>query len=198
VFTGLTADIGEVKDVARGDDGVRLRVGTRLASEIKAGDSVSVNGVCLTAVSAKDGAFEAQVMNETLSVTGLGPLGDGDRVNLELALRATDRLGGHFVQGHVDGTGEVLEAAEDGFSRRLRIATSAELLAQMVERGSVAVDGVSLTIAVLVDGAFEVSLIPETLQRTTLGDLMPGDRVNLECDVLAKYAQRPMGHHPGE
>ena len=129
-------------------------------------------------------------MNATLERTSLGPLRDGDRVNLELALRAADRLGGHIVQGHVDGTGQVEEVMQDGFARRLRIAAAPELLRRMVERGSIAVDGVSLTISALDETNFEVSLIPETLERTTLGDAAPGRTVNLECDVIAKYVER--------
>jgi riboflavin synthase len=197
VFTGLTADVGELESVESGGDGSRLRVRTRLAAELSPGDSIAVNGVCLTATAAGNGSFEADVMNQTLSRTSLGPLGAGDRVNLELPLRAEDRLGGHFVQGHVDGTGEVVAAEEDGFARRVRIAAGPDLLRYVIERGSIAVDGVSLTVAGLGEDWFEVSLIPETLERTTLGDAQPGRRVNLECDVLAKYAERLMGHHQG-
>jgi riboflavin synthase len=189
VFTGLVADIGTVERVKPSDGGARLRVRTRLAGELSAGDSVAVNGACLTAASVDGDAFEADVMNQTLARTSLGPLGGDDRVNLELPLRPTDRIGGHLVQGHVDGTGEVKGVSEDGFARRLAIAPPRELRRYLVERGSVAVDGVSLTVAALTDGGFEVSLIPETLERTTLGDAAAGSVVNLELDVIARYVE---------
>jgi riboflavin synthase len=190
MFTGLVSDIGTVERVDAGSDGGRLRIRTVLASELAEGDSVAVNGACLTAAAVYDDGFEADVMNQTLERTSLGPLGPGGRVNLELPLRASDRLGGHLVQGHVDATGEVVAAAEDGFARRLTVAVPAELHRYLVERGSVAVDGVSLTIAALTGDGFEVSLIPETLERTTLGDASPGTRVNLELDVVARYVER--------
>lgn len=190
MFTGLTADLGEIAAVDAGSEGARLRVRSALAAQIQPGDSVSVNGACLTAARVDDGAFEADVMNQTLAQTALGDLTPGDPVNLELALRADERLGGHFVQGHVDGTGEVIGVTEDGLAKRVRIAVPEDLRRYVVERGSIAVDGVSLTIAGIEEGSIEVSLIPETLERTTLGDAEPGRRVNLECDVLAKYVER--------
>lgn len=190
MFTGLVADMGVVERVEAGGEGARLRVATTLAGEIAEGDSVAVNGVCLTAAATGEGWFEADAMNQTLEVTSLGPLAVGDRVNLELALRAADRLGGHIVQGHVDGPGEVLSVAEDGFARRLRIGCEPGLLRYLVERGSVAVDGVSLTVAAADGDHFEVSVIPETLGRTTLGLAEPGRRVNIEADILAKYVER--------
>jgi riboflavin synthase len=195
MFTGLTADIGVLESRESGAEGARLRIRSRLAAELQPGDSISVNGVCLTASTAANGAFEADAMNETLSVTSLGDLESGGRVNLELPIRAGEGFGGHFVQGHVDGVGEVISSHEDGFARRLRIRAPSGLLRLMVERGSVAVDGVSLTISTLVDDAFEVSLIPETLERTTLDGAEPGRRVNIECDVLARYVQRLIDHH---
>jgi riboflavin synthase len=139
-------------------------------------------------------------MNQTLTLTALGGVGPGDRVNLELPLRASDRLGGHVVQGHVDGVAEATEVREDGFSRRLRVATEAPLLRYVVERGSIALDGVSLTVAALGQDWIEVALIPETLGRTNLGALEPGDKVNVECDVLAKHLERlmaPLGRKEG-
>jgi riboflavin synthase len=190
VFTGLVADQGTVEGVESGEGGARLRIRTPLADELSPGDSVSVNGACLTAAAVNRRAFEADVMNETLERTSLGPLAPGDRVNLELPLRAEDRIGGHFVQGHVDGTGEVAAVTEDGFALRLAIEVPAELRRYVVERGSVAVDGVSLTVAALTESGFEVSLIPETLERTTLGDVRRGTRVNLEPDVIARYVER--------
>jgi riboflavin synthase len=192
MFTGLIADIGSVESVETLTEGSRLRVRTRLASELAAGDSIAVNGACLTAASVDGGAFEADVMNQTLERTSLGPLEAGAAVNLELALRAGDRLGGHLVQGHVDGTGRVVSVNDDGIARRLEIEVPAELRRYIVERGSVTVDGVSLTVAALTDAGFEVSLVPETLERTTLGDFA-GDRVvNLEVDVLARYVESLM------
>jgi riboflavin synthase len=190
VFTGIVSELGEVEAVDSTEDGARVRVRAGMASELGLGDSVSVNGACLTAASVEDGAFEADVMNQTLELTTLGELGGGDRVNLELALRASDRLGGHMVQGHVDGTGTVISREEDGFARRVRVQLPDELLPYVVERGSIAIEGVSLTIAALGEDWAEVSLIPETLERTTLGEREPGDRVNVECDVLARYVQR--------
>jgi riboflavin synthase len=190
MFTGLVADVGVVEGLDSGPQGARLRVRTALASQISEGDSVAVNGACLTAAAAEADGFEADVMNQTLERTSLGPLEPGDRINLELPLRAGDRLGGHLVQGHVDGTGEVEAVAEDGIARRVTVRTPPELLRYLVERGSVAVDGVSLTVARLTDDGFEVSLVRETLERTTLGEAGPGTRVNLELDVVARYVER--------
>jgi riboflavin synthase len=190
VFTGIVSELGEIEAVEASDQGARLRVATRLASELAEGDSVAVSGACLTVAEISDGAFEADVMNQTLKLTTLGELRGGDAVNLELALRADDRLGGHVVQGHVDGTGTVGSIEPDGFARRLRVKLPADLLPLVVERGSIAIEGVSLTVAALGDGWADVSLIPETLERTTLGRRERGDRVNVECDVLARYVQR--------
>ena len=161
--------------------------------ELAEGDSVAVNGVCLTATAVDDGGFSADVMEETLRRTALGSLGMGDAVNLELPLRASDRLGGHIVQGHVDGTGTVESVADEGFARVVRIAAPPEVLRYVVEKGSIAVQGVSLTVATMDDEGFTVSLIPETLERTTLGALEPGAPVNLEADVVAKYVERLTG-----
>jgi riboflavin synthase len=192
MFTGIVSELGVVAAVDGGDEGVRLRVRAKLASELEPGDSVAVSGACLTAASIDDGAFEADVMRQTLELTTLGGLGEGDRVNLELALRASDRLGGHIVQGHVDATGRVAEVSDDGIARRLRVELPDELMPYVVERGSVALAGVSLTIAGLGEDWIEVSLIPETLERTTLGELQEGADVNVECDVLARYVRRQM------
>jgi riboflavin synthase len=192
MFTGIVREIGTVEALRRSEQGARLRVSAGLAAELAGGDSVSVSGACLTVASASDGAFEAEVMNQTLSMTTLGGLEPGRPVNLEPPLRAGDPLGGHLVQGHVDGTGEVSAASADGFARRLRLAAPPELDRFIVERGSVTVDGVSLTVAALADDGFEVSLVPETLERTTLGGLVEGGQVNLEVDVIARYAERLM------
>jgi riboflavin synthase len=190
MFTGLIAALGRVSAVERSSDGARLRIESELAGELGEGDSVSVNGVCLTATATNTGSFVADAMHETLARTGLGYLDAGDEVNLELPLRASDRLGGHVVQGHVDGMGEVVDRRDDGFARRLQIAADAELLRYVVERGSIAVDGVSLTVAAVNGGSFTVSLIPETLERTNLVAAEPGRKVNLEVDVIAKYVER--------
>ncbi len=188
MFTGLVMDLGEVGAVEQTADGVRLRVRTVLTSEVSPGDSVAINGVCLTATEVVDGGFSADVMHETLDRSSLGAAGEGARVNVELPLRPTDRLGGHVVQGHVDAVGRVARVEVDGFARRVRI--EADDLRYIVEKGSVAIDGVSLTVASLDEGGFEVSLIPETLERTNLGAAEPGTVVNLEWDVLAKYVER--------
>ena len=190
MFTGLVADLGTVSDVEATADGVRVRVETALAGDLRAGDSVAVNGVCLTATAIARGEFRAEVMHETLRRSSLGEVVAGSDVNLELALRASDRLGGHIVQGHVDGLGAVRAVEEDGFARVVTIAAPAELLRYVVEKGSIAVNGVSLTVVAVTDDAFSVSLIPETLERTTLGAAAPGAPVNLEVDVVAKYVEK--------
>jgi riboflavin synthase len=190
VFTGLVADLGTVSDVVATPDGVRLQVATSLAAELSEGDSVAVNGVCLTAVSADAQAFTAEVMNETLRRSSLAEVSAGGRVNLELPLRAQDRLGGHVVQGHVDGVGAVSAVEDDGFARVVTIDAPPELLRYVVEKGSIAVDGVSLTVSSVSPDTFAVSLIPETLERTNLGAAAPGTPVNLEVDVLAKYVEK--------
>jgi riboflavin synthase len=190
VFTGLVADLGTVAERAATADGVRLRVSSALAGELREGDSVAVNGVCLTATRVADGEFAADVMHETLRRSSLAGVDGGSRVNLELPLRAHDRLGGHVVQGHVDGVGAVRDAVEDGFARIVTIEAPSELLRYVVEKGSIAVDGVSLTVASVTADTFSVSLIPETLERTNLGAAVPGTPVNLEVDVLAKYVEK--------
>ncbi len=193
MFTGLVADKGRIR-AADGDpaveEGVRLAVSTALRAELAPGDSVAVNGVCLTATSLDGETFTADVMAETARRSSLGALEPGDEVNLELPLRAGDRLGGHIVQGHVDGLGEVESVEAEGAARVVRVAAVPELLRYVVEKGSIAVDGVSLTVAAVDDDGFSVSLIPETLTRTTLGSATPGRRVNLEVDVLAKHVEK--------
>jgi riboflavin synthase len=193
MFTGLVADLGTVRAVDATDDGVRVAVATRLAGELAEGDSVAVNGVCLTATAVADGTFAADVMHETLRRSSLAEVAEGSPVNLELPLRASDRLGGHVVQGHVDGLGSVREVREDGFARVVTVAAPAELLRYVVEKGSIAVDGVSLTVAGIGPEAFSVSLIPETLERTNLATAAPGTPVNLEVDILAKYVEKLVG-----
>jgi riboflavin synthase len=189
MFTGLVSHLGTIASL----DGGRLAVSTPLGADLNEGDSVAVNGACLTATSVTADGFTADVMDETLRRTSLGGLATGAPVNLELPLRAADRLGGHFVQGHVDGVGTVTSVDDEGFSKLVEIEADAGLLRYVVEKGSIAVDGVSLTVASLGEGTFGVSLIPETLERTTLGRATPGDSVNLEVDVLAKYVERLVG-----
>jgi len=195
VFTGLVADLGTIHTIDETAGGARLTVRTRLAAELAEGDSIAVNGVCLTAVDLGPGSFAADVMNETLERSSLKAAADGYPVNLELALRADGRLGGHMMQGHVDGLGTVGEVRQDGLARRVTIAAGPELLRYVVEKGSVAVDGVSLTVAWVDEEGFGVSLIPETLTRTTLGVAEPGTPVNLEADIMAKYAEKMLGAH---
>jgi riboflavin synthase len=190
VFTGLIGDIGHVASVRRENDGLRLAVDSALSESLVEGDSVAVNGVCLTASEVHSPRFCADVMGQTLSNTSLGELAPGGAVNLELPLRASDRLGGHVVQGHVDGLGRVVSVIGEGFATRVEIECEPDVLRYLVRRGSVAVDGVSLTVAERSEESFEVSLIPETLSRTTLGSLAPGHPVNIEVDVLAKYVER--------
>ena len=190
MFTGLVETTGEVRAVAPDSAGARLEVASPLAQELRAGDSIAVGGVCLTAAHAANGAFTAHVMAETLRRSTLGALEAGDRVNLELPLRAGDRLGGHLVQGHVDGLGTVEALVDEGLARLVTIACSPRLLRYVVEKGSIAVDGVSLTVASADGDRFAVSLTPETLERTTLGEVREGDGLNVEADVVAKYVRR--------
>ena len=190
MFTGLVADLGTVAEVHSTNDGVRLAIESPLARELSEGDSVAVNGVCLTAVGLSGDRFGADVMHETLRRSSLADVQTGTRVNLELALAANARLGGHFVQGHVDGVGAVGAVQEDGFARIVTIEADPGLLRYVVEKGSITVDGVSLTVARIDEESFDVSLIPETLQRTNLGTAGPGTPVNLEVDILAKYLEK--------
>ena len=192
MFTGLVQERGTIESCLQTPDGARLTVSAALAPNLHEGDSVAVNGVCLTATAIRDHGFVADVMNATLERTSLADARAGAPVNLELPLRATDRLGGHIVQGHVDGVGRVAEAFEDGFARRMRIEAEPGLLRYVVAKGAIAVDGVSLTVAEADERSFTVSLIPETLERTTLGTAEAGTRVNLEVDVLAKYVEKLM------
>jgi riboflavin synthase len=192
MFTGLIADLGSVSGIERDADGATLEISTRLAGELAEGDSIAVNGVCLTAIGPRDGCFRAQAMEETLRRSSLDSLKIGSPVNLELALRANGRLGGHIVQGHVDGTGTIEQMREEGFARVLEVEAPAELTRYLVEKGSVTVDGVSLTVSEVRGEGFSVSLIPETLVRTNLGGAQLGDRVNIEVDILAKHVEKLM------
>jgi riboflavin synthase len=182
MFTGIVEELGRLASL----DGGRLRIAaTRVVDDASIGDSIAVNGCCLTVVAVGDGWWEADVSDETISRTSLASLRPGDGINLERAVRLSDRLGGHVVQGHVDGVGEVVEPVPD-----LRVRAPAELTRYLVEKGSVTVDGVSLTVVDALDDGFTVAIIPHTAEVTTLGDKRPGDLVNLEVDVMAKYVER--------
>jgi riboflavin synthase len=198
VFTGLIEDVGTVESLDGGKEGATLRISTRLGTEIERGDSVAVNGACLTVTAVTDCGFTTEAMNQTLNVTALGELGAGSRVNLELAMKAGDRLGGHIVQGHVDGMGEVIAVDDDGFARRVRVRLVGGLMRYVIDKGSVTLDGVSLTVAALGQDWVEVSLIPETLERTAFAEAEPGRKLNVECDVVAKYVERLVQPFSGE
>lgn len=190
MFTGIVREVGVVREVSRDGDGARLRLGAGFSGELAAGDSVAVEGVCLTVADLDDEGFAADAMNQTLALTTLGDLAAGDPVNLEPALRAGDPMGGHVVQGHVDGVGEVIAVRDDGFARRVEVRLPEELRRYVVERGSVTLAGTSLTVAGVSADSLEVALIPETLERTTLGGAREGARLNVEVDVLARYVER--------
>jgi riboflavin synthase alpha subunit len=191
VFTGIVRELGRVVSSQGNEDGVRLRIqAAGTASTAAPGDSVAVNGCCLTVTAVTDGALDFDAVAETLARTTLGGLDHGAEVNLEPALRAGEPLGGHFVQGHVDGRGRVAALEPEGDGARLRLHLGPELLRYCVEKGSIAIDGVSLTIAALGDDGVQIALVPFTLEHTTLARLRAGDEVNVEVDLLAKYAER--------
>lgn len=195
MFTGLVQDLGRLEAREQTAAGALLRVTTRLAGQLDLGDSISVNGVCLTATEVGEAGFAAEVMNQTLELTALGLLQVGDEVNLEPAARLGDRLGGHIVQGHVDGVAEVIEVRSDGIATRLRAAVPPHLARYMIDQGSVTLNGVSLTVAKAAAAGeeapwIEVSLIPETRERTNLGRAEAGSQLNIECDVIARYVER--------
>lgn len=195
MFTGLVQDLGHLDAREQTADGALLRVSTKLASRVELGDSIAVNGACLTATEVGEDTFTAEVMNQTLELTALGVLEPGAALNLELAARVGDRLGGHIVQGHVDGVAEVVSAVPDGIALRLKATVPEQLARYLIKQGSVTLNGVSLTVA-SVSGLdeqpawIEVSLIPETLERTNLGGAEPGTLLNIECDVIARYVER--------
>ena len=191
MFTGIVEELGRVVAWEELPEAARLTVeGPLVTSDARPGDSIAVNGVCLTVVERADGRFVADVMRESLRRSSLGALAVGSPVNLERAVRVQDRLGGHVVQGHVDGTGELLELRPDRHWTVVRVSLPSGLGRYVVEKGSITVDGVSLTVTAVQDDAFEVSLIPATLAATTLGSKRPGDPVNLEVDVLAKHVEK--------
>jgi riboflavin synthase len=193
MFTGIVAELGEVAGIEQRGDAARLTI--RGSTEgVSPGDSIAVNGVCLTVTGILDGTFTADVMGETLDRSGLGALSPGAPVNLEQSVRLADRLGGHLVQGHVDGTGTIVSRSPAEHWDQVRISLPASLSRYVVHKGSIAVDGISLTVSALgppgEETWFEVCLIPETLKRTTMGARQPGEVVNLEVDVIAKYVER--------
>jgi riboflavin synthase len=191
MFTGIVEELGQVTHIEPLHEAVRLSVrGPDVTSDARPGDSIAVNGVCLTVVTSKKGVFTADVMLQTLANTSLGALRVGTRVNLERAVTPATRLGGHIVQGHVDGTGEILAREPSEHWEYVDISLPFELNRYLVDKGSITVDGISLTVADVRADSFRVSLIPETLARTTLGFKQPGDPVNLEVDVIAKYVEK--------
>lgn len=191
MFTGIVEELGTVVDLEDQGDAVRLTVnGPLVTSDAAPGDSIAVNGCCLTVVTRADGSFTADVMRETLAKTSLGAFEPGTRVNLERAVTPTTRLGGHIVQGHVDGTGTVVSRTPSEHWEVVEVSLPADLERYLVPKGSITVDGISLTVVEVLGESFTVSLIPETLARTTLGFKQPGDVVNLEVDVVAKYVEK--------
>jgi len=190
MFTGLIEDLGELAELESNELGARLTIRSALAAQLSEGDSVAVNGVCLTATEIEAESFSADAMNETLSRSSLGDAEPGSALNLELPVRANGHLGGHIVQGHVDGVGSIAATREDGIALVVTVAAAPELLRYVAEKGSIAVDGVSLTVSRVDDQGFDVWLIPETTQRTNLGGAALGRTVNLEVDILAKYVER--------
>ncbi|MFF6777985.1 riboflavin synthase [Streptomyces sp. NPDC012637] len=199
MFTGIVEELGEVVAVEQLEDASRFRLRGPLVTEgAQHGDSIAVNGVCLTVVDFGDGEFTADVMAETLKRSSLGALEVGSRVNLERPMAVGGRLGGHIVQGHVDGTGTILERTPSEHWELVRVGLPAQLARYVVEKGSITVDGVSLTVVEVADDWFTISLIPTTLALTTLGTKRPGDPVNLEVDVIAKYVERLLGPNAQE
>ena len=192
MFTGLVADKAKVISIARGSESAVIQIESVLTPEIKVGDSVSINGTCLTAIELSSNSFKADVMIQTLKVTSLGKLSEGDFVNLELATRADSRLGGHIVQGHVDGIGSVIENSPGEKWNKFVVRVPKNLSKYIVNQGSIAIDGVSLTVGEISDDLLTLWLIPETLERTNLAQKTSGDIVNIEVDIIAKYVERLM------
>ena len=197
MFTGIVAELGEVAEIEYRGDAARLTI-RGSTDDVSPGESIAVNGVCLTVTGIIDGTFTADVMGETLDRSGLGALIPGAPVNLERSVRLADRLGGHLVQGHVDATGAIISRSPSAHWDQVRISLPGTIARYVVLKGSIAVDGVSLTVSALGEGWFEVSLIPETLKRTTLGTRQPGEMVNLEADVIAKYVERLRSGEAGQ
>ena len=194
MFTGIIEELGKIAGVDHGENGARIKISaTVVAADSRDGDSIAVNGVCLTALDVNKDSFSADVSPETLARSTLGALAPGSPVNLERAVTPQTRLGGHIVQGHVDATGNFISAVEEGDFWTVRIGFSPEMSKYLVFKGSVAVEGISLTVANLGKDFFEIAIIPKTWEVTNLSSLKPGDRVNLEADVIAKYVERMIG-----
>ncbi len=196
IFTGIIEEKGTINRIDKGIQSSRIEIKARTVLEgTKIGDSIAINGVCLTVTSLGDHHFTADIMAETLAKTNLGQMNSGQPVNLERALRLSDRLGGHLVQGHVDGQGIIAEQKKMDIATILRIKAEQDLLAYIVKKGSIAIDGISLTVADLLADSFTVSLIPHTFANTTLGYKKPGDSVNLETDIIGRYVERLLGNN---
>lgn len=193
MFTGLVADKGEILEIKRGSESAILKIKTKLVADIKIGDSISVSGVCLTAIEVDEVGFSADVMIQTLRLTTLGDLNQSDPVNIELAALASDRMGGHIVQGHVDGVGEVAENSPGEKWNKFRIRVPAGLSKYIVNQGSIAIEGVSLTVGEINENEVTLWLIPETLARTNLAEKIANSRVNIEVDIIAKYVEKIVG-----
>ena len=199
MFTGLVAELGSVEKLAQQGNSFHLTVAAqKVMQNLKIGDSVAVNGVCLTVVRLGDASFTADVMPETVRLTNIGLLHAGDRVNLERTLRLCDGLDGHIVSGHVEGLGTIASRRPDGIAMVVTITTPPELLKYIIKKGSIAIDGISLTVTEVTETSFSVSLIPHTAKETTLGFKDVGDRVNLETDIIAKYVERMLGFQKKE
>ena len=191
MFTGLVAELGTVQDLTRQGQSYHLTVtADKVLAGLKIGDSIAVNGACLTVVQLCGGSFTADVMPETVRLTNIGLLNSGDRVNLERTLRLCDGLDGHIVSGHVEGLGTIMSRQPDGIATLVTISAEPRLLKYILPKGSISIDGISLTVTQVTDGSFTVSLIPHTLRETTLGFKQIGDKVNLETDIIGKYVER--------
>lgn len=199
MFTGIVEELGSIRSVRRGQHSSVLSIAAKdILSDLKIGDSVAVNGVCLTATTVDGSGFTADVMHETLNRSSLGSLTVGRHVNLERAMAANGRFGGHIVSGHIDGTGTITALRKDDNAVWYTISASQELLRYIVEKGSIAIDGISLTVAAVGENGFSISAIPHTVAVTTLGEKRPGDTVNLENDVVGKYVEKLLRPQPQE
>ncbi len=191
IFTGIVEEIGTIKGISRGPNSAKLNIlASTVLEDVKLGDSIAVNGVCLTATAFSDGNFTADAMAETLAKTNLGDLKPGSKVNLERALRLGDRLGGHWVSGHVDGVGTIVRLEKQDIATLITIQAPAQVMRYIIKKGSIGIDGTSLTVVDFTKDSFQVSLIPHTAQATILGSKKIGDSVNLESDILGKYIER--------
>ncbi|WP_282126418.1 riboflavin synthase [Marinifilum flexuosum] len=199
MFTGLVEEIGQIKAIERGAKSIRLSISaSKIMDDVKLGDSIATNGICLTVISFDSAGFTADVMPETMNRTSFGTLGTGSKVNLERAVRVGDRLGGHMVSGHVDGLGAIVGQEKDDNAIWVSIAAPKNILKYVIEKGSIAIDGISLTVAYVDEKIFKVSIIPLTQYDTTLTSKKAGEKVNLECDMTAKYIEKFMFHREEE